>query len=194
MIKKPFYLLSLLMVLSTGVFFSVGPVKSWPANQTATSISTLTPIMRDGLGFEMVNVPSGSVEMGISTAQYKVLFEMLKLNPEDTLSVEGETGIFDTYQATVDAFWIDKYEVTIEQYLRYMSDCMRQGPCTKIDLSYAKHLTDNVRKPQVAVPWTDALAFCNFRGARLPTEEEWEFAASGPQNLIFPWGNTPWKP
>jgi formylglycine-generating enzyme required for sulfatase activity len=191
MFKKPFYLLSLLTTISTGVFFCASPVKSWHGDQTAAAISTLTPAVRDRLGFEMVYVLSGSVEMGISTEQYKVLFEILKLNPQDTLSVEGETGIFDTYQAAVDAFWIDKYEVTIDQYLRYMSDCMRQGRCIKINLSFAKHLMDNLQKPQVAVPWTDALAFCNFRGARLPTEVEWEYAASGPQNFIFPWGNNP---
>jgi formylglycine-generating enzyme required for sulfatase activity len=43
--------------------------------------------------------------------------------------------------------------------------------------------------PVVAVSFQDAAAYCRFRGARLPTEDEWEYVARGPKRHIFPWGD-----
>jgi formylglycine-generating enzyme required for sulfatase activity len=43
----------------------------------------------------------------------------------------------------------------------------------------------------VGVSFADAEAYCAWRKARLPTEDEWEYAARGPEASIFPWGNDP---
>ncbi|MCJ7735905.1 MAG: formylglycine-generating enzyme family protein [Anaerolineae bacterium] len=67
-------------------------------------------------------------------------------------------------------FWIDVYEVTNQQY-------RSSGFWAGDDL------------PRESVNWFDAAAHCESRGARLPAEVEWEYAARGPDGLIYPWGD-----
>ena len=67
-------------------------------------------------------------------------------------------------------FWIDRYEVTNLQF----------G-------SQGAFAGDNL--PRENIPWSEALYFCAQRGARLPTEAEWEYAARGPDSWLYPWGN-----
>ena len=74
-------------------------------------------------------------------------------------------------QICIDApYWIDRYEVTNKQY-------GQQG----------NFPGDN--RPRENLTWYEARDFCVKRGARLPTEAEWEYAARGPDNLMYPWGN-----
>ncbi len=68
-------------------------------------------------------------------------------------------------------FWIDLTEVTNGQY-------GSEGRFSGAD------------RPRETITWTDSLAHCESRGARLPTEAEWEYAARGPDALVYPWGNT----
>lgn len=76
------------------------------------------------------------------------------------------------HKVSVQPFFMDIYEVTVEQY---------ENPVAE-----AKGL------PKVGVNWNEAGDFCKQNGKRLPTEAEWEFAARGTYNFIYPWGND-WK-
>jgi formylglycine-generating enzyme required for sulfatase activity len=153
-------------------------------------------VVVDRLGFEMVYVPAGTVEMGVGREELVELLEQgafLADMPESQISSiirNYETqGVFDTIEVALPAFWIDRYEVTIQQYQPLSEVCIGTGRCSRIDLEDHPDLRANPNQPQVQIDWFDALRLCSARDARLPTEYEWEYAASGPDNLIFPWGN-----
>jgi formylglycine-generating enzyme required for sulfatase activity len=91
----------------------------------------------------------------------------------------------------VDAFYLDQFEVSNAQYRR----CTAGGGCTPSNAADSftyQGYRDNPAYdtyPVIAVSWDQARAYCQWVGKRLPTEAEWEYAASGPQNLTWPWGN-----
>ncbi len=78
-------------------------------------------------------------------------------------------------------FWIDRYEVSNGQFASFGGE------------AGASSNTTGERRPRTQLNWQEARQFCELRGARLPTEAEWEYAARGPDNLTYPWGNE-WQP
>ena len=76
------------------------------------------------------------------------------------------------------SFWIDQYEVSNAQFKSKGGQAKRSSNWTGSDL------------PRENITWFEARDFCTLRGARLPTEAEWEYAARGPQSLAYPWGNS----
>ena len=189
---KPYLAVTFLLIV-----FLV-PLQRFKAQENSSGLEAGT-LAEDGDGFEMVYVPSATTQMGISRERLRSLIQQGvfgKAAQSDVkerdflLNAAEDEGVLETIEVTVPAFWIDRYEVTIEQYKSRTEYCIGTGRCSAIDLVNPPELTADPHQPQVSVSWFDAMRFCIGRGARLPTEAEWEYAARGPENFAFPWGNT----
>jgi serine/threonine-protein kinase len=87
-------------------------------------------------------------------------------------STHGDKDEQPVHEVYLDAFWIDQTEVTFTMYARFAPARSGQYPAQNVS-------------------WEQAAAYCAWVGSRLPTEAEWEKAARGPEEHMYPWGNQP---
>ena len=85
----------------------------------------------------------------------------------------------------LNAFYMDKYEVMVGQYARFLEATDMEEPPDWYIMNQPQHQ----KRPVVNVDWEDAVMYCKWAGKRLPTEAEWEKAARGTDGRIYPWGN-----
>lgn len=93
------------------------------------------------------------------------------------------------HKISVQPFFMDVYETTNEQYAEFIKATNHKTPD---DWKSGTYPNGQAKFPVVGVDWNDANDYAKWAGKRLPTEEEWEFAARGANNLLYPWGNE-WK-
>jgi len=95
----------------------------------------------------------------------------------------GGNWSYDGGSVTVSSFQMDKNEVTVAQY----AECLDAGACTSPGQCNWNSLGKELH-PINCVDWNQASAFCTWAGKRLPTEIEWQWAASNGGTTTFPWG------
>jgi formylglycine-generating enzyme required for sulfatase activity len=154
----------------------------------------------DGKGIPQVWVPAGTFLMGTNERQAK---DVLASNPPSWVRGELPSEQPQHSVRLKTGYWIDQFEVTNAAFLAFVEDGGytnrthwseagwawlngRQAP----DAAFAKVVQEHPTQPRVMVTWYEAEAYAHWRGGRLPTEAEWEYAARGPDSLIYPWGNT----
>jgi formylglycine-generating enzyme required for sulfatase activity len=140
----------------------------------------------------MVFVPAGEFLMGA--------------NADDPLAQPNEKPQHKVY---LDAFWIDRTEVTYAQYATFLTaiggnrhacggyDCIpthhgefpieSSGIISKENGQYV--VEPRIAEYPVNVTWYGARVYCEHHGMRLPTEAEWEKAARGTDGRVYPWGD-----
>ncbi|WP_420642625.1 protein kinase domain-containing protein [Candidatus Leptofilum sp.] len=159
---------------------------------TATSLPTPTPLVvltREADGMPQVLIPVTTFLMGA--------------RDDDELAEADERS---RHEVTLDAFAIDLYEVSVTQYAaflntlgEYVAAC-NSFTCLSTRFETTRsYLTDNTSGylplegfgdyPINNVSWHGASAYCQWVGGRLPTEAEWELAATGGDGRFYPWGD-----
>jgi len=156
-------------LISVGLTIAYLIMVSKSSGGGAIPFATNPDEITDDKGVSMRLVPAGEFTMGSET-------------------YDNEKPIHQVY---LNAYYLDKYEVTNALY----QACVDAGICDPPHQTssnshssyYGNSQFDNY--PVINVDWNQAKTYCEWRGARLPTEAEWEKAARGTNGLTYPWGN-----
>ena len=146
---------------------------------------------------------------------WKLFFSNRAKNFNDVVKVPAGEFIYQKDdKVKADDFWIDKYEVSIGMYSKFVR-FLENNPTKEFDhpnqpktkKNHKPYKWDgmyraarkgritfngvkiNLNYPVMNIDWWDAYAYAAWRGGRLPTEQEWEKAARGTEGFIYPWGN-----
>ncbi len=113
------------------------------------------------------------------------------LVPEGVFTRGSDSGGFDEkpqQEIYLDAFYIDKYEVSVDDYNKFRRAANYVEP--SVPFFQGDHnILKTPNYPVVGVSWYDSVNYCTWAGKRLLTEAEWEKAARGTHGLVYPWGN-----
>jgi len=166
MVKKG--LIALLALVVMAGLIACGKKEAAKEETSAPAEATKTAVVPG----EMVLIPSGEFVMGTN---------------------DKKSNAYPEHKVNLPAYWIDKYEVTNFEFMQFSITNKYAGQGATEGKDWRAFATlDKGDVPVVYITWNDAEAYCKAKGKRLPTEEEWEKAARGPNGNAYPWGNE-WK-
>lgn len=163
------------------------------------------------LATDLVPIPGGVFTMGTDALEVFEAAEACVSRDGGTCDPSYGQDSTPPFQAQIDPFQMERTEVTFQQYVAFLNYLRSTGQthlngCDgNICIQTVNEINDlgaitfdsanyNINAalnqyPVYAVTWFGAKAYCDALGRRLPTEAEWEFAAKGQTNRIYPWGD-----
>ena len=158
-------------------------VSSSPRHEEDASRRSTTRGVSPTIDLGPIGVPDGGwLEAPRSLATMdEIETGLLRRGSIDDVAEDDETP---ADEVQIPRFYIDRYEVTNEDYAR----CVEAEVC-RPPMELPPELFGSPRQPVVGVNWHDASIFCRWSGKRLPTEAEWERAARGDDRRLYPWGD-----
>jgi len=175
------------VVLLSGVFSNGDDAEDNGISVTNEATDVTAPLTAarfpNGIGMNLDN----PVTTNSQWEPYSETFEGIEmmLVPAGCFEMGSENGEDDEVpvheQCFDEPFWIDRTEVTQADFERLGGEKTNTNGF------------DGDQRPVESITWFEARDFCELRGMRLPTEREWEYAARGPDNLVYPWGDE-WNP
>jgi formylglycine-generating enzyme required for sulfatase activity len=176
------------------------PTTSPPTPTTVPEPTAAPSPANPGLGTQRMRTADGAVMLYVPEGEFTM----------GSPGNEGEVPELPQHSVYLDAFWIDRTEVTNAQFAAFVeatgheTEAERNGGgdvfvsdwwqfVQGADWQHPKGpdsgIRDKMDYPVVLVSWNDARAYCEWAGARLPTEAEWEKGARGTDGRSYPWGN-----
>jgi serine/threonine-protein kinase len=163
-----------LIALAAWLFVSSGSPSETASTATtsASPVASVEPSPSATSAYPEVAAPEGMVY---------VLGGPLRIGRDD-----GEENERPAHVVNIKPFFIDRTEVTNEQYQKFVAETGYAAPPSWKDNRFPEGAET---MPVTDVSWEDAVAYADWAGKRLPTEEEWEFAARGSDDRrLYPWG------
>jgi formylglycine-generating enzyme required for sulfatase activity len=185
------------ILLGSPLIFTSG-CQGFVRTPTLTPYPTTGQVRVDPKGIEQVWVPEGSFLMGTDEASVE---KLKQLKPPPFVFGEFAREQPQHQVRITKGYWIDKYEVTNEAFQAFVDDggykdqalwstegwgWLSRQSVSQLPRNCLDEQPDN---PIACVTWYEAEAYAKWRDGQLPTEAEWEYAARGPQSLVYPWGN-----
>jgi len=174
---------------------------------TPLSQESPVPIMTDSLPTPSLTVMPSPTAPLIPLATVSDLGSQSVIDETEMVYIPAGVYSWGVHQEELEGFWIDKYEVTNTLFKKFMEaggyqnrdywsetgwDWLQSQGIAQ-PLYWEDERFNNPQQPVVGISWYEADAYARWAGKRLPTVTEWQAAAQGTDNRVWPWGNE-WDP